>query len=171
MLPIMAPPSVPFAMLHENSLKNGATDWYAYALVALWDAGIATGVDPLVLAAQCAHETAWGKFGGRIDATWGNTCGLKHQYATGDKPEDHARFPYHGVFPVLGALAHAQHLRAYCGFPLAAPVVDPRAGYLTLHEVGDVMHVEDLSNRWAPSANYGAAVVTVASRLRGAVIR
>jgi Flp pilus assembly protein TadD len=65
-------PTVPHARLAEFATAKSATVWYFKALVALWDAGIDTGVDPTVLAAQCAHETGWGKFGGAVTPDWWN---------------------------------------------------------------------------------------------------
>jgi hypothetical protein len=174
MIPIMGPPAVAFAYLYQNAkLQRPIPDaWYLQsALKALWDAGLLHGVDPVVMAAQCALETNWGRFGGAITKDWGNTCGLKHRYATGDKPEDHARFRIESDgWPYLGATAHAQHLRAYCGFtpPHLGPgtAADPRFE-LARRVVGEVLFVEDLSERWAPSKTYGADVAAIWRRLCG----
>lgn len=168
MIPVIGAPSLPYATVRAAAVENAATPWYLRALVALWDAGLATGVDPVVLAAQCAHETGWGRFGGAVTEVHGNTCGLKHRTATGDEPDDHARFAIdpHG-YPRVGALAHAHHLRLYCGLPVPADTPDPRAAWIgpgTKH-FGAVQYVEDLGGRWAPSPDYGKRVATVYARL------
>lgn len=166
---IIGPPSAPYAKVRANAAAAGATSWFLRALTSLWDAGLAAGVDPVVLAAQCAHETAWGRFGGAVTPDHGNTCGLKHRTATGDAPEDHARFAIdRDGHPRVGALAHAHHLRLYCGLPVPADTPDPRAIWIgpgTKH-FGAVAHLEDLGGRWAPAPDYGQRVAALYARLR-----
>lgn len=168
MIPIIAAPSAPYARLRKNATGQGATAWYLRALAALWDAGTATGVDPAVLAAQCGHETAWGKFGGAVTPDHGNTCGLKTRRGRGDTPDDHARFAIcpRGL-PRVGALAHAHHLRLYCGLPVPDDTPDPRAVWVGpgTPGFGACSHVEDLGGRWAPSPDYGTRVAAAWSRL------
>ncbi len=167
MIPIINGPSAPFAAVRSAATRNGA-DWYLKAVTALWDAGLATGVDPVVLAAQCALETNWGRFGGVITADYGNTCGLKIRNATGDTPADHAHFAVDpDGYPRVGALAHAHHLRLYCGFPVPADTPDPRAVWIKpgTASFGTVGYVEDLSGRWAPGAGYGGQVVRAYNRI------
>lgn len=171
MIPIIAPPAVPFATVYNAAkFQLPIPDlWYLQrALPALWTAGELEGVDPVVLAAQCALETSWGRFGGAVTKDWGNTCGLKHRHASGDKPEDHQRFPVLDGYPFVGAIAHAQHLRAYCGFPpyRVHPVVDPRIDLVKI-SVGEVLYVEDLSGRWAPGKDYGQKIAAIHKRLCG----
>lgn len=168
MIPIIAPPSAALVTVRANAVKAGASDWYMRALVALWDAGMATGVDPVVLAAQCAHETGWGSFGGAVGVDHGNTCGLKRRDGTGDAPDDHARFAISvDGLPRVGALAHAHHLRLYCGLPVPADTPDPRAVWIGPGKpaYGTVAHVEDLGGRWAPSLDYGRKVAAAYTRL------
>jgi hypothetical protein len=170
MIPVMAAPSLPFAMVEAASLRTAAGAWYGKALTALWDAGLATGVDPVVLAAQCALETNWGRFGGAITAEFNNTCGLKTVSPAGDRPEDHQRFPadLYGR-PWLGALAHAHHLRLYCGFPVPGDTPDPRAKFVGPGTAGfnTVRYVTDLSGRWAPGADYGAGIARIIGEFAG----
>lgn len=160
MIPIMNRPTAPFAVLHENARRLNARPWFLRALVALWDAGISTGVDPAVLAGQCAHETGYGRFGRAVDATFGNTCGLKKRDASGERPEDHARFPITNGYPMIGALAHAHHLRLYAGFPVPDNTPDPRAVWIKpgTDNFGSAMYVVNLSGKWAPSRDYGPLV-------------
>lgn len=172
MIPIIAPPSVAFATLLDHTPADAAP-WFRRALVALWDAGTATGVDPAVLAGQCAHETAWGHFGGAVTPNMGNTCGLKIRNPSGDRPEDHMNFGLDtNGFPMMGARAHADHLRLYAGFPVnLITTYDPRATYIRpgTRAFGSVVYVEDLGQKWAPSPAYGTRVAGIVLMLQGRV--
>lgn len=167
-IPIVAPPSAPLAVVRLNAVRLGAADWWLHAVVALWDAGLATGVDPVVMAAQCAHETGWGAFGGAVTPDHGNTAGLKIRNPAGDSPDDHARFAISpDGLPRVGALAHAYHLRLYCGMPVPPDTPDPRAVWIGpgTKAYGTVRHVEDLGGKWAPAADYGTKVAAAYTRL------
>lgn len=169
-VPVMNGPSAPFAVLKLAAIHYGGTDWYLRALVALWEAGIRTGVDPAVLAGQCALETGWGRFGGTVDASFGNTAGMKIRSATGDTAADMARFAVdRDGYPRVGALAHAHHLAAYCGFPPPPDSADQRAAFVLPgnSNFGSVLYVEDLGGKWAPSPDYGVNVAAVVHKLRG----
>lgn len=165
--PIIGPPTAPFSTIQQNAMKAGAAGWYLTALQAIWTAGTAVGVDPVVLAAQCALETNWGRFGGVIDGSFGNLAGMKNRISTGDKPEDHAKFAIgtDGV-PYVGAVAQAHHLRTYAGIvpPLDTPA--PRAVWLIPAKVGSAPNVEDLGGKWAPTLDYGTQIVSIMNKLR-----
>lgn len=170
MIPIIAAPSATAAHITLAAKAAGANSWYLNAVSALWDAGVATGVDPVVLAAQCALETSWGRFGGAVGPSHHNTCGLKTTIARGDTADDHARFPADAAGrPALGALAHAHHLRLYCGFPVPYDTPDPRARYVGPGSpaYGSVTYVEELGARWAPAADYGERVARIVATIRG----
>jgi hypothetical protein len=172
MIPIINGPSVPFVTLVANTPAR-ASSWFRLALVALWDAGIADGVDPAVLAGQCAHETGWGNFGGAVTPDMGNTCGLKVKNAKGDRKEDHADFGLQNGYPIIGALAHADHLRLYAGFPVDPRTThDPRAVYVQPGSkgFGKARYVRELSGLWAPSKTYGDQVEDKIELLRGRVM-
>jgi hypothetical protein len=133
----------------------------------LWDAAMFYGIDPVVMIAQSYKETGGGAYGGAVQSGFFNPCGLKN-YASfypgvddGDRPLAHARFPNWKV----GAMAHAQHLRAYAGVPLPLDslIVSPR--YFLVTNRTPTGAVEELSTRWAPSATYGAEIVAIAKRL------
>jgi N-acetylmuramoyl-L-alanine amidase len=168
MIPIIAAPSLPLVALQHYAL--GTTDWYLKAVVALWDAGLQTGVDPVVLAAQCGHETGYGRFGGAVDESFGNTCGLKIRNPVADRPEDHARFAIdQWGYPHVGALAHAHHLRLYCGLPVPDDTPDPRAVWIKPGTAGygAVQMVERLGRRWAPAEDYGVKVADIVRKIQG----
>jgi hypothetical protein len=172
MIPIMNAPSVPLADLQRHA-PVVASEWFRNALCAIWDAGVRLGVDPAVMAGQCAHETSWGRFGGAVTPDMGNTCGLKVRNAKGDRREDHATFPMDFGFPLAGATAQAEHLRLYCGvpFPIGYRFTDPRAVWIGpgTSGFGTVRYVEDLSGRWAPGSTYGLSVAKAVRILWGQV--
>lgn len=134
------------------------------ALPHLIGAAVMAGVDPWVMAAQCAWETGWGHFGGAIDGSWNNTCGLKVRNSTGDRPQDHARFPSLAV----GALAHAHHLSLYAGKDVPASTPDPRAVWLRpgSERFGTARTVQDLGGKWAPDSQYGHKVAEIVRQLQ-----
>lgn len=172
MIPIANGPSVSLATLQSNTPVR-ASDWFRRALVALWDAGIADGIDPAVLAGQCAHETGWGNFGGAVTPDMGNTCGLKIRNPKGDRKEDHASFPMVNGYPIAGAMAHADHLRLYAGLPVDPRVTDdPRALYVQPGSkgFGAARYVIDLGGLWAPAKSYGVSVESKIEELRGRVV-
>lgn len=177
--PIFGEPSATFMTVLTNALKppQSCTPWFVGAMIPLWENGLALHMDPVVLIAQCALETGWGKFGGAMTPEHGNTCGLKNVDAKGDTPADLAHFPIDpasGV-PMIGATAHVQHLSLYCG--IAPPdhtrtVYDPRAKYVWpgTELFGSVRYVEDLgAGKWAPGADYGKNIVDIMTKLKKAV--
>lgn len=166
MRPVIAPPSLPLVAISHFALTK--TDWYRRAVVALYDAGLQTGVDPVVLAAQCGNETGFGRFGGAVTEEHGNTCGLKIRSPKGDGPADHARFPVdQWGFPRVGALAHAHHLRLYAGLPVPEDTPDPRAVWINPGSpaFGSAEVVIRLGTRWAPAADYGIKIEAIMQQI------
>jgi N-acetylmuramoyl-L-alanine amidase len=134
--------------------SRGATEQFVNLAGVYWKEGASHGVRADVAYAQSAKETAFGRFGGVIDPTFHNWCGLKTRDGGGnDDPNAHAKFPSDEV----GVLAHVQHLCKYAGQPLlqGEEVVDPRYSLVS----AKVTCVEELGGRWAPSPNYGVSIV------------
>jgi hypothetical protein len=138
-------------------------------LPVLWWAARRYDVDPIGVVCQSGKETAWGRFPGAVRAWQHNTCGLRiNQTGLGwieDLRENvgvtcdialhrvsHAAFAtWH-----QGALAHVQHLLAYCGVSVpVAERTDPRFSLVT---GADLVHWRELSGRWAPSSTYGLEI-------------
>jgi len=174
MTPIMAAPSASLAVMQNHARSLGATDWYLVALVALWKAGVETGVDPAVLAGQCGHETGWGRFGRAVTPQHGNTAGIKIRDippgSADDDPNIHARFAVDPIagYPWLGALAHAHHLSLYAGVPVPHDTPDPRAIWIWpgSTKFGSAKFVEELGGgNWAPDASYGIRVETAVRKI------
>jgi N-acetylmuramoyl-L-alanine amidase len=143
---------------------------------ALWAAGMEYGIDPVGMVAQSGKETGWGQYPGAVRDWFYNTAGIKVRYidrvralvagitgvpvdqVSADHPLVHAQFPNWTV----GAMAHAQHLRAYAGSQIVGLVVDPR---YTLVGPPYVSTWAGLGGRWAPSATYGTEIEAIMERL------
>jgi hypothetical protein len=155
-------PSSDYVTVLAHTPPSAAPWFRGQALPALWEAALGNGIDPLVMCAQTALETAWGRFGGVIDASFHNTAGIKTAAGGGDKdPGAHARF----ADLRTGAQAHACHLLSYATVgPLPAWNPDPRSH---LVERGSAATVQELG-AWAPSnPGYGADIAAIVHRLRG----
>lgn len=165
---IVGRPSADRRTVKNNLNELGANRLFLVDMLdALWEAALYYHLDPVGMVAQSFKETGAGKFGGRIDHRWFNTCGLKvrdqriHPELDGDKPLAHAMFPNWQV----GAEAHAQHLRAYAGWPVDGHmIVDPR--YVWVIGKHQVTKYEDLGGKWAPNKTYGKEIVTIANKLK-----
>lgn len=120
-----------------------------------YNVAVRKGCDPAVVYAQSAKETAFFKFGGVIDKTYHNTCGLKTSSGGGNyDPNAHMRFKTW----TDGISAHIDHLLLYAGaegYP-SKNTLDPRHFEWIL---GKSPIVEKLSGNWAPSDTYGKSIV------------
>lgn len=131
-----------------------ASELFMDILPILYNTGVKEGIDPTLVVVQCAKETGYCKFGGVLDASFKNTCGLKVPQGGGcTDPNAHMRFNTWED----GVLAQVQHLALYSGkegYPLKNPI-DPRH-FSYLH--GKCKTVESLSGNWA-GATYGQDLV------------
>ncbi|NLJ78763.1 MAG: hypothetical protein GX329_05315 [Tissierellia bacterium] len=109
------------------------------------------GVNPEGAYAQAAHETGYGKFGGVINASYKNPCGIKTSTGGGDSdPNAHQKFSSWEK----GIQAHVEHLALYAGakgYPKGKPT-DPRHFEQLF---GRAKTFKALGGQWAPSAAYG----------------
>ena len=113
------------------------------------------GVRPEIAYAQSAKETGYGNFGGVIDATWRNPCGLKTAEGGGnDDPEAHQRFDTWRQ----GVTACIDHLALYAGAPGYPRPVTPDPRHFPFLQ-GVAPTVEQLGTRWAPDPEYGVSIV------------
>jgi len=136
----------------------------------LWAAAEEYGIDPVGMVAQSIKETGGGAFAGRVKPWFYNTAGIKVRHVAdvmallgtgdGDHPLVHQQFPGWRV----GAVAHAQHLRAYCNTPVDGMIVDPRYQFVIgRHEAKTWA---DLGGKWAPSPSYGTEIEAIMLGLR-----
>lgn len=116
------------------------------------------GINPAVSYAQFAHETGFlykVKSAAGLDETYHNPCGLKVPQGGGDYDKNaHMKFATWQD----GISAHLDHLALYAGakdYP-RENTLDPRHfPYI----FGNAKTVEELSGKWAPSAEYGQKIL------------
>ena len=153
--PILGAPTATAAQLAQWAQARGAAGFFVALAETFFAVATKAGVDPAVVYCQSAKETAFGKFGGVLDASYHNPCGLKTTAGGGDKdPAAHTRFACWED----GISAQVDHLALYAGAPGY-----PRPGTLDPRHfpqiAGTANTVEALSGKWAPSASYGADIV------------
>ncbi|MDO5714900.1 MAG: N-acetylmuramoyl-L-alanine amidase [Tissierellia bacterium] len=156
--PILATPTVTVAQMKEWAKKKNAHPKFVELANIYFNVSIKYGVDPAVTYAQSGKETGYFNFGGVLDITYHNPCGLKTSKGGGDKdPHAHMRFKNWEE----GITAQVQHLRLYAGY--ATPnAIDPRH-FLSIK--GKAKTVEELGGNWAPSKTYGQEVADLVRQL------
>ena len=158
---ILSRPTSTLAQCLQWAINKKAPDLFLTIVPILYNTAHAEGVDPTLVVAQCAKETGFCKFGGVLDASFKNTCGLKTTKGGGCKdPNAHTRFKSWSD----GAKAQVQHLALYAGksgYPLKNPT-DPRH-FPSLF--GKCKTVESLSGNWA-GATYGQDLVKMMKEIR-----
>jgi hypothetical protein len=120
-----------------------------------WELAPPRGIRPEVAYAQSAKETAYGRFGGVVDASFRNPCGLKTtQGGSNNDPDAHQRF----VTWRQGVTACIDHLALYAGAPTypRQNTPDPRH-FPSVYATAPT--VERLGGRWAPDPDYGRSIV------------
>jgi hypothetical protein len=135
--------------------KQGATNRFVANARLYFELAPPRGIRPEVAYAQSALETGFGNFGGVINASWRNSCGIKTTQGGGnDDPNAHQRF----ASWYLGVIACIDHLALYAGAPgyPKASTPDPRH-FPSIY--GTAPTVERLGGRWAPSPTYGTRIV------------
>jgi hypothetical protein len=134
---------------------NDAPRYYRNLVSIFWTVARARGVRPDLAFAQSAKETNFGRFGGVVDASFKNPCGLKITAGGANSdPDAHARFPNW----TTGIRACVDHLALYAGargYPRARSP-DPRHFPFIL---GTAPTAERLGGRWAPNRRYGTSIV------------
>lgn len=160
--PILAEPSVTAAQMKAWAKSKKAHETFIRLIPTFYNVAVTRGIDPAVIYAQSAKETGYMKFGGVLDESFHNPCGLKTTQGGGDKDAGaHKRFPDWRT----GIEAQADHLALYAGatgYPKSS-TPDPRH-FPSLH--GTATTVEDLGGRWAPSIRYGKEIVEMIAEMR-----
>jgi hypothetical protein len=149
-------PSADRRRVHRWADSKGCADVFHDIIDAGWDQAGEIGIDAAVFVAQAAKETGFGRFGGVIDASFHNSCGLKTAIGgDNDDPEAHMRFPDWA----RGTRAHCAHLALYAGVistSRAKRLGDPRA-FDSIQGVSP--SVQGLGGKWAPDPSYGQSIV------------
>jgi len=135
--------------------SKGATDTFVNLADLYFKYSSKCGdVNPAIAYVQAAKETGFGKFGGVLDESYNNPCGLKNAAGGGDTDKDaHQKFDSWDE----GVQAHMDHLALYAGadgYP-KDDTYDPRH-FVTIK--GKATTVNSLGGKWAPSATYGEEV-------------
>ena len=118
-------------------------------------------VNPAIAYVQSALETGYGNFGGVLDASYKNPCGLKSNSGGSDTDKNaHQRFDSWDD----GVNAHLDHLALYAGadgYPRMV-TTDPRHfSYI----FGNAKTVKDLSSSWASDPSYGNKIMNLYNSL------
>lgn len=138
--------------------SKGATDTFISLAELYWKYAPEHGnVNPGIAYVQAAKETGYGKFGGVLNDSYHNPCGLKKTSGGDDTdPNAHQKFDSWD----LGVQAHLDHLALYAGangYPRIT-TNDPRH-FSTIK--GKATKVNALGGNWAPSVIYGEEVNTL----------
>lgn len=174
-------PKVSVAQMKQWAKNRGANQLFIDLADTFYDEGMKAHVNPAVLYALSAKETNFMKFGGVIDASYCNPCGMKTTQGGGDYDKNaHHRFKDWKE----GIQAHAHHIALYAGharFPRYNPNVpnknneqykangttpDPRHFDFIYNTARNVL---DLNGKYAtPSAQtvpYGTSVLNYINEL------
>ena len=172
-------PSVTLAQCKAWIRSKKSVDSLAIGNMSLlYNAAVKRGIEPAIFISQCMVETGFFKFGGVLDASYHNTCGLKTTKGGSDKAaKAHMKFKSWEE----GINAHADHLALYAGakgFPKYSPETkgyynenckangttkDPR--HFT-YLYGKCKTVEGLSGTWATSKNYAEKILTLVKEIQ-----
>jgi N-acetylmuramoyl-L-alanine amidase len=148
-------PSASLMQAREWARIRGATKEFIDLAPIYWQECEELGIDPAGAYAQSAKETGYGRFGGVINASFKNPCGMKRAAGgSNSDPNAHQRFGKweHGI------KAHLDHLALYAGvhdYP-KNDTYDPRHFEWIR---GRARCWEDLGGNWAPSKTYGKDIV------------
>ena len=144
----------------------------------LYNAAVNRGIEPALLVSQCMIETGYFNFGGVLDASYHNTCGLKTTKG-GSNYSANAHMKFKNWEE--GINAHADHLALYAGakgFPRYSPnckshqntqyksngiTQDPR--HFT-YLYGKCKTVESLEGTWATSKGYANKIKTIMKEIQ-----
>jgi N-acetylmuramoyl-L-alanine amidase CwlA len=149
-IPILAPPSASMEQMQAWARNKKSADFFVELASVFYEISVSCGVNPVVSYCQSALETGCGKFGGVIDETYHNPCGMKKSIGGGDYAANaHMRFPTWEE----GIAAQVDHLALYAGaagYPkIETP--DPRH-FASLF--GKAETVDDLTGKWATDPQY-----------------
>lgn len=109
------------------------------------------GVNPMIAYVQAALETGYGKFGGVIDESYHNPCGMKVT-SGGSDTDANAHYRFNNWDE--GVQAHMDHLALYAGangYP-KSNTYDPRH-FPSIK--GKAKTIKSLEGKWATAVGYG----------------
>ena len=139
---IAKPPSASYEQIYQWAVNNKASDLYLEVLPIIWEKSVEKGVDPVVVAAQCALETGFLSKGNAMSGGH-NTCGMKsakntNKYAVYDSWSD-------------GFQAQVNHLALYSGI----------SGNQKSWLYGRCKTVKQLTGLWAEDPKYDVKLMSM----------
>lgn len=155
--PIIASKTAELGQCKEWARLKKASKDFSENLPIYFEECNKVGVNPIVAVCQYAKETGYGKFGGVLNESYRNPCGLKE---TSSGKDDCQIAEAHKKFSTWrdGINAHIDHLALYAGvdtYP-RKETLDPRHfPYLK----GKCKTVEQLGGNWCPDEAYGKDLV------------
>lgn len=155
--PILGLPEVSADSAARWAKSRGATAEFVSLAHIYWARAVEGGARPDVAYAQAAKETGFGRFGGVIDASFRNLCGLKAS-TSGDGTCETASAYHRFASWEEGIDAHLHHLDLYAG-RVGTPYADTPDPRHFPYLKGTVLYVEDLGGKWAMNPNYGIEIV------------
>ncbi|HBG6885418.1 TPA: cell wall-binding repeat-containing protein, partial [Clostridioides difficile] len=109
---ILGQPTASLEACLKWAKSKKANDLFIELIPILYDTAVQEGVNPVLAVAQSAKETGFCNFGGVLDASFKNPCGLKTSVGGSDTDKNaHSRFDTWEE----GILAQIQHLCLYAG--------------------------------------------------------
>ena len=136
---IMNEPSATYEQLYQWAVNNNASQTFLDNLQYIWNASVKKGVDPILVATQCALETDYMR--SLVFKSHNNTSGIKETpttYRTYDTVED-------------GIDAQIEHLMLYAG------TSDDTDSWL----YGWCPTIEGLAGRWAEDTQYSNKILSM----------
>ncbi len=153
--PIAGPTWTNVATAEEWAEDHGASPRFVQNAALYFEIGAQRGIRPEVAYAQSAKETGYGHFGGVIDESFRNPCGLKTtQGGDNDDPNAHQHFTTWRQ----GVTACIDHLGLYAGAPGYPRSQTPDPRHFSFLR-GRAPKVENLGGQWAPAVDYGISIV------------
>lgn len=164
--PIISKTKATVEQMQKWAKKKGANQLFIDLAPIFYNTSVAAGVNPLVTYCQSAKETGYMKFGGVINASFNNPCGLKTKAGGGDKdPNAHQRFKSWEE----GIQAQVDHLALYAGAPGYPKPGTPDPRHFSFIK-GTAPTVESLGGKWAPSASYGTDILKMIKEVEATVV-
>ena len=163
---IISAPSATISQMKAWAKGKNANQLLIDLAETFYNVSVASGINPIITYCQSAKETGYMKFGGVLDASFKNPCGLKTTSGGNDtSPSAHTRFDSWEQ----GITAQVDHLALYAGangYP-KANTLDPRHfPYL----LGKAPTVESLGGKWAPSTDYGESITRMVKEVEAIII-
>ncbi|MPQ43539.1 N-acetylmuramoyl-L-alanine amidase [Clostridium tarantellae] len=144
--------------------KRGATKTFMDLVDLYWDSYEKHGqVNPAIAYVQSALETNFGNFGGILNESYKNPCGMKNTVGGGDDDANaHHKFNSWSD----GVTAHLDHLALYAGgkgYPKGKNETNDARHFAGIY--GIAPKVLDLSSNWASSKSYGKDIIDLYNEL------